>query len=290
MRLLAFTPTWKGALRAETRASIEAQRVLGELDWVIGEDNPFPIGDMRNVVHQYQHGRDLMLQGGYDGLVTIEHDMVLPDWQAVQRMAETDADVIYGVYLFRRSANLNAFRYENDRELGMPLSLYPQDIERAKAAKVWRISGVGMGCTLFRRHTLQRLHFKGYLGEMKNTAPDIPFAEDALHAGYYSVARFDVLCGHFRDDKLLIPGQEHMAKLRCIALETVRAYSDGQDFELIAGQEAFLSPEQAEDLARVGYVKIADDAVAAVPAVVEHAVEPEHETAVAPAQKKRKAR
>jgi hypothetical protein len=262
MKLMIFTPTWvkpdgSDAMHPDCRRSIEAQRINGEIGWVIGRDNPHPAGDLRNVVHQYQQAREQFLSSKADALLTVEHDNVLPDPGAAQRLIDTPADVVYGVYMLRHDTFvINAFRYENDVNLGMSLSRYPAELAQARREKAARVSGVGHGCTLFRRNVLEKIPFRE--GDGVNVAPDIPFAEDALRAGFVSMARFDVEVVHMDGDKALVPYQLS-ERAMYIARETVNAIDgEGRFTRLVDGEVIKLTVPQAKPLVAAGYLNVPD--------------------------------
>lgn len=207
--MLVFTPTWIGpdgkeAMRPECRASIEAQVIDRPWVWVVGVDNPYPIGDHRNVLHQYQQARELFLKGGqeggheaspYDMLITIEHDQMLPDTDALQRLIDTPGDVIYAPYLLRHDIKkINLYRRHGWRDLGESLSVYPDELAEARTVPIWPVSGAGFGCTLFRRAVLEAISFEA--SDAANFCPDMGFARAALHQRFESVGRMDVPVAH----------------------------------------------------------------------------------------------
>jgi hypothetical protein len=182
----------------ETAESVRAEqaRYPNKLDWVVSQHNPFPIGDLHNVLAQYRLGRERCLDGGYDALLTVEHDMLLPPG-AVAELANTPGDVVYGVYRFRWGATvLNACEYIDDQQRGAPLWMNTSQAAEARQAGVVQVSGVGWGCTLIPRATLERIEFPERCEE--NPAFDLVFAERCLRAGLRLVANFRVLCGHRR--------------------------------------------------------------------------------------------
>lgn len=198
MKILAWTPTWHGAMAPETAESVRAEqaRYSGHMDWVDSQHNPYPIGDLHNVLAQYRIGRERCLDGGYDALLTVEHDMVLPPG-AVEELASTPGDVVYGVYRFRWGLMvLNACEYVDDQQRGRPLWMNTGQARDARQAGVVRVSGVGWGCTLIPRATLERIEFPERCEE--NPAFDLVFAERCMQAGLHLVANFRVLCGHRR--------------------------------------------------------------------------------------------
>jgi hypothetical protein len=151
---------------------------------------------------------------------------------------------------------INAFRYENDVNLGMSLSRYPAELAAARRAGVARVSGVGPGCTLFRRHVLEKIAFRE--GDAMNVAPDIPFAEDALRAGFVSMARFDVEVVHMDGDQALTPYQAS-ERAMYIARETVNAIDgEGRFTRLVEGEVIKLTVAQAKPLVAAGYLNVPD--------------------------------
>jgi len=252
MKVLAFTPTYGDALRPETAASMVGQRWAGELVWVAGRCNPHPPPDLRNVFEQYRQGREVALAGGYDALWTVEHDMVLPS-DALEKLCETGAPVAYGIYMLRHGSNvLNAWEFTGGRNLGMSLSLYPDQLDQAKRRRVVEVSGVGFGCTLIRREVLERIAFRPD-GEQ---APDIPFATDCLRAGIRQVAHFGVACGHVHEGEVLTVDGDGGRTVHAKALQNVTVVLRGQTVRLVRGQGYDMMADEAGDLVRAGYVQV----------------------------------
>lgn len=279
--LLVFTPTYRNLLRPETVESVKAQQFDGELEHVISDHNPHQ-GDrsMENVLAQYQRARDLTLAGKYDGLLTVEHDMRLPS-HAAQALWDTDAAVVYGVYILRHGANvLSAWRHEGDKAMGMSLSLYPQELKAAKKQRIVRVSGVGFGCTLIRRNTLEAIPFRG----AENSGPDVPFAVDCLHAGMIAKARMDVECDHYHEGKWLTVKNEGNPVARFLPAVDITANVDGQSVRLNRNTYYSLPVSVAFDLQRAGYGQITNGAER------ETATAEERETAELPAAKRRSKR
>jgi hypothetical protein len=155
---------------------------------------------MRNVLAQYSHARELCLSGPYDALVTIEQDMILPP-HALATLWEDGAAVVYGTYMLRHGMPvINALRHENQRNLGMSLSLYNGALAQASKAERIEVSGVGFGCTLIRRSVLEAIPFRQ---DDAGNAPDMPFARDCLQRGIEQIARFNVRCGHIHEGEIL---------------------------------------------------------------------------------------
>lgn len=287
MKVLAFTPTYRVngemAMRPETAAAVASQVFDGVYDWVVGEDNPWPYPTHKNVLHQYQNARRMCLEGEYDALWTIEHDM-LPPVDALQRMSYTPAGVVYGVYLLRHgSLVLNAWEYIGDRNLGESLSLYPEKLERARERGSVRVCGCGWGCTLIQRPVLEAIEFRDGGGE--NPAGDLAFAHAALAAGVASVARFDVLCGHYEDGRWLWPFRGASVMVKVIPLRDVVIPGGAR---LARGVPAEVDARLLDDLVRGGYVEVVGGQESAQVDALETAVIEPEEKAVRPRGKKRK--
>lgn len=263
MRLLIYSPTYalpdgRDAMSPESAESVRSQQIQGDLVYVIGRHNPHPPPSHRNVLAQFQQARTLCLEGGYDALLTVEHDNVLPDSGAVQRMLDTPGDIIYAPYVLRHGvAVLSTWRYVDDHTLGDSLTLHPDELAQARRAVTWRVCGVGHGCTLFRRHVLERIEFRAIEGGQY--APDIPFALDALREGLVSVGRFDVPVLHRQNGDWLHPYQG-MESMRYYCRVTLKALTpDGSRYNLQEGAYIDMPPDQAYHLARLGFVTVPDE-------------------------------
>jgi hypothetical protein len=282
---MVFTPTWVTAaghlaMRPETAAAVEAQQFDGRFEWHVGLHNPIPAQSHQNVLAQFQCGRELFLASDCDALLTLEHDVVLPDENAVQRLYDTPADVVYGVYLLRHGNKVvNAFEYVGDRNLGESLTLHPRKLADARKRGVVRVSGAGNGCLLIRRHVVEQFEF--HKGDGQQWCPDIPFALDCLRGNITSLARFDVACDHFDGERRLRPfGDATMDKVKVVARARVWTVDNGRSLALEPGQEYLLSKGLAADLERAAYV-----------ARVEATTDQEPETAaLAPGERAVKAR
>ena len=283
-KIVVFTPTWldergEPVIRRECRASVEEQVFDGELTWEIGTHNPFPGRQMRNVVAQYERGRASFLATDADAWLTFEHDMALPDAEAVQRLWDTmrtaAAGVVFGVYMLRHGSwVLNAWEYIGDHALGESLTLYPEKLKRAKAQGVARVCGVGWGCTLIRRDVVERFPIRG-----GDDAGDIPFAYDCLYAGVKMVADFGVCCDHYDGElRLQAFGGPVSDVIRVRAMQDVTVMGGKGSQRLERGQLYELARTLANDLMRAGYVTLEPEVATMAPA----------ETATAPRPRRRK--
>lgn len=277
MRLLVYTPTTEDGPAAACVESVKGQRFNGDWEWVCDDADPFPVPDHRNVLAKYRRAREMACRDGFDALVTVEHDMVLPS-DALQKLADTVAPVVFGVYVLRHGSNvLNAWQYKGDRNLGMSLSLFPNELRILRRAGVGRVSGVGWGCTLIRRDVLERAPLTDGGGDCP--AGDIPFALWCLRNKVEMLARFDVECGHIEEGRVLMPNEAiNMTKVE--ALQRVNVLVGGASVALEPGGRYVLPDADAAELERAGYVRRI---------VIERAVvEDAPEMAVSPVQRKRK--
>ena len=216
MKILVFTPTWEissgqRAMRPECENTLWMQRCDGAIEHVIGLHNPYPIGDHRNVLAQYQAAQREFLSGDWDALLTFEHDHLLPDTDAVQRLVDTAGDVVYAPYLLRTSRTLSTWQYLPGGKLGESLSGYPVELAQARADRIWRVSGVGFGCTLIKRQVLYMIPFRA-TGE-RDPLPDQAFARDCARLGFVSLARMDVPVFHWDGERWLDPFAPSAAEL-----------------------------------------------------------------------------
>jgi len=205
VRVLAFTATYGSGPRPETLESVAALAWEGRFDHEVSWHNPYPAGDPRNVTAQMERGRQMALEGGYDALLSVEHDMRVPP-NALQRLWNLQAPVAYGVYLFRHGTPvLNVYeRYPAPSvNVGESLSLHPAALARALRRGVAEVSGVGFGCTLIRRPVLEAIAFRNRDGE--SNGADMTFAMDCLRAGFRQMADFGVACGHWDGGRWLEP-------------------------------------------------------------------------------------
>lgn len=254
MKVLVFTATHGMGPLPETLESIRAQRFRGGMRAHVSWQNPFGSGDMRNVLAQMAHGREMALMGDYDAMLTVEHDMRIPE-AALQRLWNTGSPVAYGAYLFRHGApvlNVLEAYIGGSRNIGESLQCNRRRLARARRQGVVECTGLGFGCTLIRREVLEAIRFRDL---EKPGCVDMAFATDCLRAGIRQVADLRVMCAHWDGQEWLMPfAGERKAQVR--ALKNVRARSG----RLTAGESYELPEGEALELARAGYVRIASAA------------------------------
>lgn len=259
-RLLIFMPTYevKGIIQAWP-AAVDSFYELElpdnhEADWVIGFDNPYktePKDRHKNTLHQYQQIRRRFLDEGYDALVTFEHDMIVPKDGLIKLLA-TDAPIVYGLYMLRHGAYcVNAFLYIDDSpNIQKSMTYTPRRYAMAERRGWARVSGVGMGFTLFRRQVLEMLDFRA---SGNSYPPDWAIAVDSTKFGLKQICRFDVKCGHIESNGLpiypTIEGMEQMTKVKIL-----KQFVYGQLFT--PGMITKVPSDKVDDFMRAGYIEI----------------------------------
>lgn len=158
-----------------------------------GEDES--LTRFERVSAKYEAGRRLCLAGGYEAMVTIEDDMIVPA-DALERMWETGADVAYGLYVWRKS-NKHEWNAYTEVTSGHGVSLIA-DARAAKAAwgTVVEVAGIGNGCTLIRRPALEAIPFKVHAA----ACCDWNLALEAQRLGIRQVCDLGVVCGHMTSE------------------------------------------------------------------------------------------
>lgn len=230
-RILAITPFHPAyGIKPETLASINAAMMAydGPVDWILSHnDNPHEVG-YENVTYQHNKGRDMALSGGYDAMLSIEADMVIPP-DAIQKLLDCEADVAYGLYVWRHGLD----RWSAYSRLGIfgGWSVSVKEDVRRLWGGIYDVEGVGMGCTLIKRNVLERFPFRLYTGhkddwliekvveggrkigyEINPYTPhtsmfcdDWLFALDAAHYGFTQRTNYALICGHIDGRKTLWP-------------------------------------------------------------------------------------
>ena len=258
-RVLLFCPTYEvdGNLHIwpQTRASIDGILPPPGMDvrTVIGVDNPYPGERHRNTLHQYQIAREVVLSEDYDALFIIEDDMIVPA-DALEKMWNTDALVVYGLYRFRYpNYAINAMQYTGASNIGDNLSDHPYELDTAQKRGWTEVSGIGFGCILIRRTVLEKIKFRDSDGSYP---PDMGFAQDCVRAGIKQIMRFDVQCGHIADDgNVLWPGRG-LSMVKCKILTDFNAPVNGRLTRFTNGENVDLPVYEAREFARAGFLEI----------------------------------
>lgn len=203
MRILVYCPMvpdrdGRKRIHPLTLESIMALETVGQTAFVFDRDDTpnvrFPYMD---VVRKYTRARHMMLDGGYDALLTVEADMIVPP-DTIKRLAAIDTDVAYGLYSSRHEVNAVwlAFAWIRGNR-GKSISLIP-DKARAAWGNVIETQGVGLGCTLIHRHVLEKIPFRWTL--LVPIANDWLFSLDVKAHGFRQTHDCGLHCGHITTD------------------------------------------------------------------------------------------
>lgn len=175
------------ALEADTRTTFVFDR----------EDHPGDWDAYMNIAKKYTTARHMALDGGYDALLTIEADMIVPP-DALKRLLAVDADVAYGLYASRHAELPVWLAFDWTRGMmGRSLSRLP-DKARAAWGTVRETHGTGLGCTLIRRHVLEAVPFRWTL--LVPVANDWLFSLDVKEKGFRQAHDCGLHCGHITTD------------------------------------------------------------------------------------------
>lgn len=261
-KILLFMPTYEedGIIKAfpaalESFKNLKAPKGV-HVDRVIGLDNPYGReGKHKNTLHQYQVIRKKMLDLNYDALVTFEHDMIVPE-DGLIKLWEVDCPIVYGLYMLRHGAYcVNAFRYIKDSpNIHKSLTYLPREYNKAMKNGWARVTGVGMGFTVFRKAVLSRFDFRPS-GE--SYPPDWAMAVDSTKAGMKQICRFDVLCGHIESNGLTVYPQRKGENLVMAKCKILKQFVSGDVY--LPGQVADIPAEKVDDFVRAGYLYIIQD-------------------------------
>lgn len=179
-----------------TYRSIMGMHWYEPLDVVFGRQDmtkhPGNNGGNHNLTEKYRQARKLAIYGGYDALLTVESDMILPRL-TLERLTRIEADIAYGLYVSRHMNHpWLAFSEINDDFTGEVFSNDPELCMNAWGNAVDTF-GIGMGCTLIWRHVLECIDFRCPDTKVAN---DWFLALDARESGFRQVHDCGVVCGH----------------------------------------------------------------------------------------------
>lgn len=132
----------------------------------------------------------MTLDGGYDALFLVEADMIIPP-NTLLRLAAVDTDVAYGLYVSRHGSFQWLAFDQLQGHTGKSI-----DRNRKFCADHWgkviETKGVGMGCTLIKRHVLASTEFR----RNGPCADDWYFSLDCIEKGFTQKHDLGVVCGH----------------------------------------------------------------------------------------------
>jgi hypothetical protein len=183
--------------------------VFGRAD--IPKDGKMPSMEEKyeNIAFKYNQAREMVLNGDYDALFTVESDMIIPPI-ALQRLTRIDTDVAYGLYVSRHG-------YHNwlcaDYLTEKTATFISDDLDYCRKAygSVIESEGVGMGCTLIWRRVLEKVEFR-YDAKIQSDirGQDWFFALDVDQALFEQKHDLGVVCGHINIDNRQVYWPEPM--------------------------------------------------------------------------------
>lgn len=149
-----------------------------------------------DVAVKYNRARELALAGGYDAMLTIEADMIVP-MLTLERLTRVEADVAYGLYVSRHGKHQwLAFSFLNKKR-GISMwedEDYGPEFCKEAWGKVVETMGVGHGCTLIWRHVLEKIPFRFTKG--RSYGADWHFSVDLIWNEFMQAHDLGVVCGH----------------------------------------------------------------------------------------------
>lgn len=201
MNVLCYVPVAPKTPRiyARTIQSIFRAKINNTIPIVFGREDYPTTGKYQNICDKHNEARRLCLEAGFDGVLFIENDMIVPE--NVFQIIRPDLDVVYGLYVSRHGL-LKWLAYTHlGEEGGLSLS---QDPERARSSwgSVIETKGVGMGCTYISRSVLERIEFR--CDPSERVADDWLFSLDCQAAGIRQFHDLGVVCGHMKPDGQVI--------------------------------------------------------------------------------------
>lgn len=214
MRVMVFTP-YGPRLEPETVTAALGQEWDGDITHVIQCENPhgrYPrdngqnfrtLEKRENILGQYQRGRELFLNGGYDAMLIIESD-IIPPADALKKLDALQADWATGVYVMRHgNPVLNVterYNYGGARTKNRGEPLRDDSLRAALKRGQTECSGGGIGCVLIRRHVIEAIPWRlGWTADC-----DHWFNNDVWDAGYLMMADMSVICGHKKPDGTIL--------------------------------------------------------------------------------------
>lgn len=248
-------------LQMETRHSLFTQTYRGHIDHIFTSRNENPIVGM-NIIAAYQRLRALFLADPkYTHLWIVENDLILPP-DALEKLLTVDADIVYSVYVFRRSPVVNITQIDTCNTMTDNAAYWARAFN---AGAVIPCTGLGFGCTLIARHVLEHFEMRT---EQGGGDGDSCLATDVRKAGLIQKAHLGVVCGHIHtDDTTLWPTarrpfyqrvglrKPNLADIR--VLHPIAAWDEHKVPMLLApGQNARIDADMAQSFAARGWVEL----------------------------------
>lgn len=202
MRILCTVATYPKAplMYAATWDALHAQGIPDgvELSIVRIESPDIAIDGRQDILSKHLLSRQMVIDGNYDALWSVEADMILPN-DALAKLLQVDAGVVYGLYLARSTGMWLCFPQLAERGT-QSITANPKAAVSAWG-NVIDSQGAGMGCTLIRRSVFDSVSFR--LGSPQ-FHDDWTFAQDCIAAGIAQKHHCGVICGHILNEKMAL--------------------------------------------------------------------------------------
>ena len=190
--VLIVTPRfhhWPQALASHD--ALDTPCAVARLSLVEGDTDPNPYV---NITGKYERGRQMALELGYDALLCLEDDMIVPP-DALARLLAVDADIVYGLTVWRHGRPGWSTRLALTADgQAVNLSDYP-DEARARWGTVVDVAGTGTFCTLIRRRVFEALPWR-VDPAWPTLCCDWWLSVDAQRLGFRQRADLGCVCGH----------------------------------------------------------------------------------------------
>lgn len=160
----------------------------------------FPIG-MSLVYTAREESVRVFLQGGYDALLFVDSDMVVPV-DLLTRLIDADKDIVSAL-AFKRTPGYEPciFKECNEQDAKFYLD-YPKGLIE--------IEGVGMACTLIKRMVFETVPQPWFFPH-KVLGEDLSFCVRARETGFKIFCDTTLICGHMTQETI---GEEHYVNWR----------------------------------------------------------------------------
>lgn len=154
-----------------------------------------------NYCRKLNEAREVALRNGYDALMTVDSDIIVPA-DALQRLSAIKADVVYGLIILRFGTH-----QWNATEVMEPegkIQLLTEDPEAARRAwgQVIDVVGHGHAICFIHRHVLERINFRTRQPHLR--APDWYWSFDCQELGFVQKMDLGCICGHIDTNPLRI--------------------------------------------------------------------------------------
>lgn len=185
----------------ETLQSLFAMKWRGHLDVVFGwNETPGSWHKYDDLCEKHNRARRLALLGGYDGILFVENDMIIPT-NTLEVLDEVNTDVVYGLYVGRHKPHVWLSFFVMEGTVGGSCS---SNLELMQS--VWGdpvlTKGAGLGCTLVRRNVLEAIEFRTH--PTHEVADDWMFSLDCEAKGFTQAHHFGIVCGHITQESTVL--------------------------------------------------------------------------------------